>query len=79
MIELSTNTAVMLYLVVTLSAVLGMWIFHHYSTRKKKIILAAQELQVCEYCHFVYLIDLEKEITQCPQCRSFNKRLLKKL
>jgi hypothetical protein len=28
---------------------------------------------VCEYCHFCYLDSHNREVTQCPQCHSFNK------
>lgn len=73
MIELTTNTAMMLYLVLTLGCVLGIWIYHHYFSKRKKISLAARELLVCEYCHFAYLEELSKPVNQCPQCHSFNK------
>lgn len=73
MIELSANTAVMLYLCLTLAILLGLWLKHHYYSRRKKIVTIEQELRVCEYCHFVYLDDDFKEVTQCPQCRLFNK------
>lgn len=74
MIELSTNTAVMLYLCLTLSILLGLWLYHHYQSKRKKIVTSEKELRVCEYCHFVYLDVDFKEVTQCPQCKLFNKR-----
>lgn len=74
MIEISPNTAVMLYLGLTLAVLLGIWCSHHYFSRKEKISLLEQELLVCEYCHCAYLEDLGKKITQCPQCRSFNRK-----
>jgi len=73
MIELSTNTACMLYLGLTLAIVFGIWTYNHYNSRQQKIVIAEQELLVCEYCHFAYLGDLGKPLTQCPQCHSFNK------
>jgi hypothetical protein len=73
MFEVSTNTAVMLYLGMTFGVVLGIWIYHHYESRKQKLSLDELELLVCEYCHFAYLGNLGKDVTQCPQCNSFNK------
>ncbi|MCE5316328.1 MAG: hypothetical protein LLG04_03065 [Parachlamydia sp.] len=73
MIELTPAAACTLYLGATLAFLLGLWIYHHYSSRHKKIITVAHKLHVCEYCHFAYLAELGKDVTQCPQCQSFNK------
>jgi len=72
-IELNLNTALMLYLGVTMGILLSLWIFSHYSSRRQKISIIEQELLICEYCHCAYLSDLNKTISQCPQCQSFNK------
>jgi rubrerythrin len=74
MISISSATAFMLYLALTLAAILGIWIYHHFLYRKKKILPSAQELFICEYCQYVYLEESQKKITQCPQCQLFNKR-----
>jgi hypothetical protein len=74
MIELTPTVACTLYLSATLAFLLGLWGFQHYNSRHKKLITVARELFVCEYCHFAYLGELGKEVTQCPQCQSFNKR-----
>jgi ribosomal protein L37AE/L43A len=73
MIELSPTTALMLYLGMTLSVLLGLWIFQHYRYRHKKILSSEKELFICEYCHFAYLDEGTKKITHCPQCQSYNK------
>ncbi len=74
MIELTPTAALTLYLSLTLAVVLGLWAYQHYKSRHKKLITAAHKLCVCEYCHFAYLGELGKEVTQCPQCQSYNKR-----
>lgn len=74
MIELTPTTACTLYLSATLAFILSLWIYHHYQSRHNKLITVAQELFICEYCHFAYLGELGKEVTQCPQCASFNKK-----
>lgn len=76
MITLTATTAAMLYLCVTLTVLLGIWTYHHYKSRSNKIIVVEQELLICEYCHFAYLVDLSKKVTQCPQCHCFNKKIL---
>ncbi len=73
MIEVSPATGVMLYLGITLIFILSLWGLNHYHKRKKYVKLEAQRLLVCEYCHFAYLEDWGKTVTQCPQCSSFNK------
>lgn len=75
MIELSPTTAIMVYLCMTLATLLGIWGYHHYRSRKKKVVLNEQDLYVCEYCHYAYLDHIAKPVTQCPQCGSFNKKL----
>lgn len=73
MIEVAPNTAIMLYLAISLTAILGLWLYSHASKRKKKIVTSEQRLLVCEYCHCAYVEDLTKEVTKCPDCNSFNK------
>lgn len=74
MIPVSSTTAAMLYLGLTMLVLLGLWTFQHYQSRKKKIVTSEKELFVCEYCHFAYLEGISKPITKCPQCLCFNKR-----
>lgn len=73
MIELTLMTALLLYLGLTLAIVLGLWTYHHYCTRSKQILSGEQQLRICEYCHYTYLADSIKTVTQCPQCKSYNK------
>lgn len=73
MIEMTSTTAAMLYLCVTMLAIFGIWVNHHYKNRQKKIVVVEKKLVVCEYCHFAYLYELSKHISQCPQCSCYNK------
>lgn len=73
MIELSTNTALMLYLGITLITLMVIWASRHFRSRRQKPLATDQQLLVCEFCHFAYLDDMGKSITKCPQCGSFNK------
>lgn len=63
----------MIYLGLTLSAILFLWMAQHYQRRQKKTILSAQKLLLCEYCKCAYVGEISKNITQCPLCHSYNK------
>lgn len=73
MIELSASTAAVMYLGLTIGFLFGIWTYQHYMSRKKKIIVIERELIRCEYCHFAYLIERAKHVTQCPECHCYNK------
>jgi hypothetical protein len=74
MIELTPTAALTLYLSATLAFILTLWVYQHYKSRHKKVTTVAHMLCVCEYCHFAYLGEVGREVTQCPQCKSFNKK-----
>ncbi|WP_068469139.1 hypothetical protein [Candidatus Protochlamydia phocaeensis] len=73
MIELTFNTALMLYLSLALLIVLGVWVYSHYRTRRRTILSCEQDLFVCEYCHYAYLEESIKQLNRCPQCGLYNK------
>jgi hypothetical protein len=73
MIELSPITALMLYLCLTLTVLMALWLWNHMQGRRKVILPPKQDLVICEYCHTAYIEDVAKKITQCPGCQSYNK------
>lgn len=73
MFELSTTTALMLYLIGTLLPLLSLWGYTHFKKRQHKIIIHEHDLLVCEFCHFGYLSEKGKALSQCPQCHLYNK------
>lgn len=74
MIELTFNSFFILYLSMTLAFILSIWLYSHY-TRKRKIFFQTEKaLYICEYCHFVYLAETTQVGTRCPQCSLFNKQ-----
>lgn len=73
MITLSSTTALMLYLGITLISLLGIWIASHYYSRNRRFMPPEKKLIVCEFCLFAYLDISAKQITQCPRCDSYNK------
>lgn len=73
MIELSPNTALMLYLGFTLAVLFGIWVASHYRRRKRNFLPLEKELVVCEFCLFAYIDEGAKKVTRCPRCESFNR------
>lgn len=73
MIELSPSIALLLYLGLTMGIILGLWVFQHYRSRTQTIFTQEKNLHVCEFCHHAYLAETTRDVTQCPQCKSFNK------
>lgn len=78
MIELSPTTALMLYLSVTLATLFAIWGVHHYRSRNKRVDLSNQKLIICEYCRFAYLGNVDKTVSKCPQCSSYNRKTIPK-
>lgn len=73
MIEVAPNTAIMIYLAIFLTVIMGLWLYTHVVKRNNKIVTTEQRLLVCEYCQCAYVEDQTKEVTKCPECESFNK------
>lgn len=73
MIELSAQAATMLYLLFTLGLLLTLWVLQHLKQKKKAILPAREILCRCEYCHCAYTSPTTKKVTQCPECKSYNK------
>lgn len=73
MIELTFNTLFIWYLSVTLTMVLGIWIYSHYRLCRRKFFTIEKALFICEYCHFAYVEEQAKQLNRCPQCGLFNK------
>ena len=75
MFELTTTTALMLYLIATLAPLLCLWGYQHFRRRQHKIVTEQNDLRVCEFCQFAYLGEKGTALSKCPQCLSFNKNL----
>lgn len=73
MITLSPVTFIMVYLGATLMVIFGVWLSTVLATKKRVIVAPKEQLCLCEYCHFVYLADLDHKVNACPQCKTLNK------
>lgn len=72
MINVDKVTALLFYLFFFLFLYLGTWIARHFNERKKGGVAPPYRLVACEYCAYNYLADEGKNITNCPQCNSYN-------
>lgn len=73
MIEVSLSVLLLLYLAATTSIVFGLWAIQHYYGRRKEPFVQEKNLRICEFCRHTYLAECAQAVTQCPQCKSFNK------
>lgn len=73
MIELTFNTVFILYLAMTLTIVLSIWIYSHYRTRRRVFTAPEKVLCVCEYCLFAYVEQSINTLNRCPKCGLYNK------
>lgn len=74
MITLQPDTIILLYLIVTCSFLFFIWIFYYIKKSKSSWNKSYKELFICEYCAFVYLASVEREVNCCPRCKTFNKK-----
>ncbi len=73
MIEVTPDTACVLYLGIAMMIVLGMWLFR-YKKHKTNAIPYAKRHIVCEFCHTSYIDNPEKLLTRCPECQFLNNK-----
>ena len=70
MIDIAPDTACILYLAISLSVVLFIWV----CSKKKEIARFHVRPRHCEFCHHSYLEEIEKPVSRCPQCQLLNKQ-----
>jgi predicted RNA-binding Zn-ribbon protein involved in translation (DUF1610 family) len=74
MIELSADTACMLYLCVAISLILFQWYKSHKRLTQKKVVDYTQTAKTCEFCGHSFLKTARDALFRCPQCGCINSR-----
>lgn len=74
MIPVDISTAVLIYLCVTLVVVMFVWVRFERSGAFKKYTVHPKEVWNCSVCTYTYVDSLHQELSQCPQCKSWNRR-----
>jgi uncharacterized protein with PIN domain len=74
MITLDISEAIFLYLLFSVIGILILWIF--FEERLKFIYFREEDVYIwqCDICAYTYIDSINKEISRCPICNSFNLR-----
>ena len=74
MFKLDVSTAVFLYVMSSLLIVFVMWIIFEKRTALPKFVREDANVWECAICAYTYVDSTHHEISQCPQCKSYNKK-----
>ena len=74
MFRLDISTAVFLYLISSLGFIFILWIFFEKSVSLPKFVREEADVWECTICAYIYVDSTHQEISQCPQCKSYNKK-----
>lgn len=74
MFYIDVSTAVFLYVMSALMVIFILWVFFEKSAALPKFIREEADVWECSICAFTYVDSTHHEISQCPQCKSYNKK-----
>ena len=74
MFRMDVSTAVFLYVMSSLAVVFFLWIFFEKKTVLPKFVREEADVWECVICAHTYVDSTHHEISQCPQCKSYNKK-----
>ncbi len=72
MIEITLNTAVLVYGAVILAGLLMLYMVSELRARHVYRVLEKQFLWRCAFCGFLYLDEDAAILSKCPRCESYN-------
>lgn len=74
MIKIDVSTAVFLYVMSSLLVIFVLWIFFEKRSVLPQFVREEADVWECSICAYTYVDSTHHEISQCPQCKSYNKR-----
>ncbi len=74
MIRIDIQTAVFLYTASSLLLIFFMWVFFERKSIFPKFVREKADVWECSICTYTYVDSQHREISQCPQCKSYNKK-----
>lgn len=74
MLKLDVSTAVFLYVMSSLLVIFLLWIFFERKAILPKYVREKADVWECSICTYTYVDSTHHEISQCPQCKSYNKK-----
>jgi rubrerythrin len=74
MFRLDVSSAVFLYVTASLAVTFIFWILMEKKTASPKFVREDANVWECAICAHTYVDSTHHEISQCPQCKSYNKK-----
>ena len=74
MFHVDISMAVFLYVMSSLVAIFLLWIFFEKRSILPKFTREEANVWECSICTYTYVDSTHHEISQCPQCKSYNKK-----
>ena len=74
MFRLDISMAVFLYVMTSLGAIFLLWLFFEKKAVLPKYVREEADVWECSICAHTYVDSTNHEISQCPQCKSYNKK-----
>ncbi len=74
MIQMDVSTVVFLYVMSSLMVIFVVWIFFEKTVVLPKFVREEADVWECSICVYTYVDSTHHEISQCPQCKSYNKK-----
>ena len=74
MFRMNVSTAVFFYVMSPLLVLFFLWIFFEKKSILPKFIREEADVWECAICAHTYVDSTHQEISQCPQCGSYNKK-----
>lgn len=78
MIEISPETACMLYVGGLLLLLLWTWIRHSQRAKRREVVKLTTMHVTCEFCSHSYLAETFTPYHRCPNCHCLNSQSAKK-
>ena len=74
MIRMDISTAIFLYIMSSLLVLFWLWVFYERKNVMPKFLREEADVWECGICFYIYVDSTHHEISQCPQCKSYNKK-----
>ena len=74
MFKIDVSTAVFLYVMSSLVVMFLLWIAFEKRAALPKYVREEANVWECRICTYTYVDSQHHEISQCPQCKSWNKK-----
>lgn len=74
MFRFDISSAIFLYIMSSLVVVFFLWVSFEKEAALPKFVREEADVWECLICAHTYVDSTHQEISQCPQCKSFNKK-----